>query len=256
MKVVILAGGFGTRLSEETQIIPKPMVEIGGRPILWHIMKIYATYGFNEFVVALGYKSEVIKQYFLDYYFTNSSLSINLATGQAQVHNQDHEDWLIHLVDTGLQTQTGGRIKRLEALIGHETFMMTYGDGVSNANITNLVDFHHQHGKLATMTAVRPPSRFGGVDFVGDRVARFLEKPQIGEGWINGGFFVLEPEVFDYIDNDQIAFEREPLERLVRDEQLMAYRHDDFWQCMDTLRDVRLLQDLWLHSKAPWKIWT
>lgn len=255
MKVVILAGGFGTRLAEETEIIPKPMVEIGGRPILWHILSIYAAYGYKEFVIALGYKGEVIKSFFLNYYYLRNNFSINLTDGQVEVHNGRHEDWRVHLIHTGLQTQTGGRIKRLQPWVGPETFMVTYGDGVSNVNIRNLVDFHKSHGKLATVTAVRPPARFGDLNFEGDRVTRFAEKPQIGEGWINGGFFVLEPQVFDYIDSDETIFEREPLERLAEEGQLMAYSHDDFWQCMDTLRDVRLLDGLWRQGKAPWKVW-
>jgi len=254
MKVVILAGGFGTRLQEETTIKPKPMVEIGGQPILWHIMNIYAAYGYNEFIVALGYKGELIKNYFLNYYYLSNSLSIHLRNGRVEVHDSAHENWTVHLIDTGLDTQTGGRIKRLAPWIGKETFMMTYGDGVANINIRELVAFHRRHGKLATVTAVRPPSRFGGLSFNGDLVAEFVEKPQIGEGWINGGFFVLEPGVLDYIEGD-ILFERGPLERLAKDGQLVAYRHDDFWQCMDTLRDVRLLESLWDSGKAPWKVW-
>ncbi len=232
------------------------MVEVGARPILWHIMHIYAAHGFKEFIVALGYKGQIIKQYFLDYYYTNSSISTCLATGEVRVHSGCREDWTIHLVDTGLDTQTGGRIKRLASWIGDETFMMTYGDGVANVNIQDLVAFHRQHRKLATVTAVRPPSRFGGLDFSGDLVNRFIEKPQIGEGWINGGFFVLEPQVLDYIDGDTSIFERGPLERLAEDKQLVAYRHHDFWQCMDSLRDVRLLEGLWQSGTAPWKNWS
>jgi len=255
MKVVILAGGFGTRLQEETTVKPKPMVEIGGWPILWHIMNIYAAYGYKEFIVALGYKGEVIKNYFLNYYYLRNSFSIHLGNGRLDVHNASREDWVVHLIDTGLHTQTGGRIKRLAPWIGNETFMMTYGDGVANINIRELVAFHRRHGKLATVTAVRPPARFGGLAFDGDLVARFVEKPQIGEGWINGGFFVLEPGVLDYIQGDTIAWEREPLERLAEEGQLVAYRHDGFWQCMDTLRDVRLLESLWTEDRAPWKVW-
>ena len=255
MKVVILCGGKGTRLQEETTLRPKPMVEIGGQPILWHIMKIYAAYGYNEFIVALGYKGEVIKDYFLNYYYLRNSFSIHLSDGQVDVHDVGREDWLVHLIDTGLHTQTGGRIKRLAEWIGGETFMMTYGDGVANIDINELVAFHRRHGKLATVTAVRPPARFGGLLFDGDLVAKFTEKPQIGEGWINGGFFVLEPEVLDYIEGDETIFEREPLERLAEDGQLVAYKHDGFWQCMDTLRDVRLLESLWQSGKPPWKVW-
>ena len=255
MKTVILSGGLGTRLSEETQVRPKPMVEIGGLPILWHIMKIYSAYGHNEFVVALGYKAEMIKSYFLNFYHIRRDLSVNLASGGLDIHDGDHEDWVVHLIDTGIPTQTGGRLQRLRHLLNGETFMMTYGDGVADVDIAKVLDFHRRHGKLATMTAVRPPARFGVLEFDGDLVTRFEEKPQIGEGWINGGFFVLEPAVLDYIDGPETKFEYEPLERLARDGQLAAYRHDGFWQCMDTLRDVRLLESLWASGQVPWKVW-
>lgn len=255
MKVVILAGGFGTRLQEETTIKPKPMVEIGGRPILWHIMKIYAAHGFNEFVVALGYKGEVIKDYFMNYRYRASSLTIHLNTGQTIVRDSNCEDWTVHLLDTGLHTQTGGRVKRAAQFVGNETFMLTYGDGVANVDVNRLLAFHRSHGRLATVTAVRPPARFGGLSFDGDLVVRFEEKPQIAEGWINGGFFVLEAGVADYIEGDDTFFEREPLERLGQDGDLVAYRHNGFWQCMDTLRDVRLLESLWQSGQAPWKVW-
>jgi glucose-1-phosphate cytidylyltransferase len=255
MKVVILCGGSGSRLAEETELKPKPMVEIGGRPILWHILKHYAHYGFNEHVLALGYKGEQIKQYFMEYYHLSSNLTVHLAKGRAEAHDQQREDWTVHLVDTGHQTQTGGRIKRLAALLDNETFLMTYGDGVSNVDLKRLLEFHRAHNKLATVTAVRPPARFGGLIFDGDLVKEFTEKPQIGEGWINGGFFVLEPKVLDYIAGDDTVFEREPLERLAQDRQLVAYRHEDFWQCMDTLRDARLLESLWQTGQAPWKVW-
>jgi glucose-1-phosphate cytidylyltransferase len=255
MKTVILSGGLGTRLSEETQVRPKPMVEIGGLPILWHIMKIYSAYGHNEFVVALGYKAEMIKSYFLNFYHIRRDLSVNLASGGLDIHDGDHEDWVVHLIDTGIPTQTGGRLQRLRHLLKGETFMMTYGDGVADVDIAKVLDFHRRHGKLATMTAVRPPARFGVLEFDGDLVTRFEEKPQIGEGWINGGFFVLEPAVLDYIDGPETKFEYEPLERLARDGQLAAYRHDGFWQCMDTLRDVRLLESLWASGQVPWKVW-
>ncbi len=255
MKVVVLAGGLGTRLQEETTVKPKPTVEIGGRPILWHIINIYAAYGHKEFIVALGYRGEVIKKYFLNYYYLRNSLSIHLGSGRVDVHDGGREDWVVHLIDTGPHTETGGRIKRLAPWVGNEAFMMTYGDGVANINIRDLVAFHRQHKKLATVTAVRPPARFGGLTFDGDAVARFVEKHQISEGWINGGFFVLEPGVLDYIEGDGTIFEREPLERLAHDGQLVAYRHDDFWQCMDTLRDVRLLETLWQEGQAPWKVW-
>lgn len=255
-KVVILCGGRGTRLQEETTVKPKPMVEIGGWPILWHIMKIYSHYGFKEFLIALGYKGEVIKSYFLNYYYLINSISIDLNDGNIKVHGrQQREDWIVHLIDTGLHTETGGRIKRLASCVKNETFIMTYGDGVANINIQDLVAFHHRHGKLATITAVRPPARFGSLKFGGDLVVKFAEKPQMGEGWINGGFFVLEPGVLEYIEGDEIFFEREPLERLAQDGQLVAYKHDGFWQCMDTFRDVRLLESLWQSGNPPWKIW-
>jgi glucose-1-phosphate cytidylyltransferase len=255
MKVVILCGGLGTRLSEETELKAKPMVEIGGRPILWHILKHYAHYGFKEFGLALGYKGESIKRFFLEYYHLDSNLTVHLSKGEARAHEHDREDWIVHLVDTGSQTQTGGRLKRMAHLLDRKTFMMTYGDGVSNVDLRQLVEFHRAHGKLATVTAVRPPARFGGLIFDGDLVREFTEKPQIGEGWINGGFFVLEPQVLKYIAGTDSVFEREPLERLASDRQLVAYRHNDFWQCMDTLRDARLLESLWQSGKAPWKLW-
>ena len=253
MKTVILAGGLGTRLAEETDATPKPMVRIGGSPILWHIMKIYAAQGFEEFVLALGYRADVVKRYFLDYYYLRNDLTIG-GDGKVEVHDGDTERWKIHLIDTGMQTQTGGRIKRLADRLG-ETFMLTYGDGVADISCRELVDFHRAHGKLATVTAVRPPARFGGLAFEGDRISEFLEKPQIGEGWINGGFFVLEPEVLEYIDGDETIWEREPLERLADAGELMAYRHEGFWQPMDTLRDVRLLEGLWQSGDVPWKVW-
>jgi len=253
MKVAILAGGLGTRLQEETGVKPKPMVEIGGQPVLWHIMNLYARHGHNEFVVALGYKGEVIKSYFLDYYNVRNSLTVDLGRGTVEHHEDEREDWLVHLIDTGAATDTGGRVKRLRRWLGNETFMLTYGDGLADIDLNQLIAFHRSHGKLATVTAVRPPARFGGLSFFGDLVTRFDEKPQIGEGWINGGFFVLEPEVLDYIAGDNIVFEREPLEQLSRDGQLVAFRHYGFWQCMDTLRDVRLLERLWTEGHAPWR---
>ena len=255
MKVCILAGGLGTRLQEETTVKPKPMVEIGGQPILWHIMKIYAAQGYKEFVIALGYKGGVIKDYFLNYRYRASNLTIHVNTGEAIVRDSNCEDWTVHLLDTGQHTQTGGRVKRVARFIGNETFMLTYGDGVANVDINRLLAFHRSYGRLATVTAVRPPARFGGLSFDGDLVVRFKEKPQIGEGWINGGFFVLEPGMADYIEGDDTFFEREPLERLARDGQLVAYRHNGFWQCMDTLRDVRLLESLWQRDQAVWKVW-
>ena len=255
MKTVILCGGLGTRLSEETEVRPKPMVEIGGRPILWHIMRGYAHWGFKEFVLALGYKGEQIKRYFVDYCQLQSHLTVSLASGKVTAHDGEREDWTVDLVDTGAATQTGGRLKRLARWLGKEPFLMTYGDGVSAVDVRTLLAFHRHHGRLATVTAVRPPSRFGGLVFDGDLIREFTEKPQIGEGWINGGFFVLEPGVLDYIAGDDIVFEREPLERLAKDGQLAAYRHDGFWQCMDTLRDLRLLESLWESGAAPWKVW-
>jgi glucose-1-phosphate cytidylyltransferase len=255
IKVAILAGGVGSRLSEETDIKPKPMVEIGGKPILWHIMMHYSCFGFNDFVIALGYKGEVIKKYMVDYCSLNSNLKVNMRTGTVEMNGGFRPDWTVELVDTGIPTLTGGRIKRLQPFIGNNTFMLTWGDGVSNVDLQKLLDFHRSHGRLATLTAVRPPARFGHLDFSGDQVATFTEKPQTSEGWINGAFFVLEPEIFDYIDGDMTQWEREPLEQLSRDGQLMAYRHDSFWQCMDTLRDKRLLEDLWQSGGAPWKLW-
>jgi glucose-1-phosphate cytidylyltransferase len=255
MKVAILSGGLGTRLQEETSVKPKPMVEIGGRPILWHIMKLYSAYGIDEFVVALGYKGEVVKNYFLNYRYHTSSLTLRLASGEAVVQDCCCEDWTVHLLDTGLSTQTGGRVKRVIPFIGSETFMLTYGDGLSDVNIADVLAFHRSHGKLATVTAVRPPARFGGIRLDGERVTDFTEKPQIGEGWINGGFFVLEPQVADYINGDETIFEQAPLDRLAGEGQLMAYRHGGFWQCMDTLRELRLLENLWQGGHAPWKVW-
>lgn len=257
MKVGILAGGKGSRLAEETVIKPKPMVEIGGHPILWHIMRHYAHFGFEDFVVALGYKGEIIKKYMVDYASLNSHhLTVNLKSGKVIANGDFHLDWNVELVETGQHTMTGGRIKRLAPYMGNETFMLTWGDGVSNIDLHKLLAFHKAHGKLATLTAVRPPARYGHLSFAGDRVAEFTEKPQIGEGWINGAFFVLEPGVFDYIDNDDTQWEREPLERLASDGQLMAYRHDSFWQCMDTLREKHILETLWTSGQAPWRVWS
>jgi glucose-1-phosphate cytidylyltransferase len=255
MKVAILAGGLGTRLTEETIIKPKPMVEIGGKPILWHIMKIYAAHGFKEFVIALGYKGELIKDYFLNYRYSAHSLTVNLDSGNVTIHDGVSENWTVHLLDTGLSTQTGGRVKRVAEFIGREPFMLTYGDGVSNINIPALLDFHRSRRKLVTITAVRPPARFGQMVIEGEKVTHFEEKPQIGEGWINGGFFVLQPEIIQYIQGDHTAWERGPLERLAAEGQLVAYQHDDFWYCMDTLRDVNFLDKLWLEGSAPWKVW-
>jgi glucose-1-phosphate cytidylyltransferase len=255
VKVVILAGGLGTRLSEETEIRPKPLVEIGGHPIIWHIMKHYVQHGFREFVVALGYKGEEIKRYFLDYNRLRASVTVDLATGESSFHEAPPEDWTVHLIDTGLKTNTGTRVKRLQPWLEGETFMLTYGDGVCDIDLKDLVRFHRKHGRLATVTAVRPPARFGGLIFDGDLVSDFTEKPQIGEGWINGGFMVLEPGVFDYLNDQDPSLEADALERLAADRQLAAYKHDKFWQCMDTLRDVRLLENLWQSGDPPWKSW-
>jgi glucose-1-phosphate cytidylyltransferase len=255
MKVAILAGGVGSRIAEETEIKPKPMVEIGGRPILWHIMKYYAQFGYDDFVVALGYKGEVIKRYMADYCSLSSDLTVDLGTGSIQQHDGDREDWRVSLIDTGQGTATGGRIKRLQPQIGDETFMLTWGDGLSTVDLDALLAFHRAHGKLATLTAARPPARFGHLEIEDDRISEFSEKPQTGEGWINGAFFVLEPQVFDYIAGDDTQFEREPLENLAKDGQLMAFRHYGFWQCMDTLRDKKLLEELWDTGHAPWAIW-
>lgn len=255
MKVAILAGGKGSRLAEETQIKPKPMVQIGGRPILWHIMKIYAHYGLSEFVIALGYKGEHIKRYFVDLCYMSRDLTVRCGTGEVEVHRGHCVDWTVDLVDTGIETMTGGRIKRLKQHLGNETFMLTWGDGVSDVDIDDLMFFHRSHGRLATMTIVRPVARYGHVKLKGSVINEFCEKPQTGEGWINGGFFVLEPGVLDYIEGDDTPWERKPLERLAQDGQLMAYKHTGFWQCMDTLREKYILEELWESGKAPWKIW-
>jgi glucose-1-phosphate cytidylyltransferase len=255
MKVAILAGGVGTRLAEETEVKPKPMVEIGGRPILWHIMMHYSYYGYKHFVIALGYKGEVIKKYMVDYCSLNSDLTVNLRTGEVKIMGGYKPDWTVELIDTGVPTATGGRIKRLKPYLDNGTFFLTWGDGVSDINLHDLLRFHKSHGKLATLTAVRPPARFGHLELDGEQVVEFSEKPQTKEGWINGAFFVLEPGVFDYIDGDDTQFEREPLERLAKDGQLMAYKHTSFWACMDTLRDKKRLEELWQSGHAPWKIW-
>ena len=264
MKVGILAGGVGSRISEETEIKPKPMVEIGGKPIIWHIMKHYENFGHTEFAVALGYKGDYIKRYMADFCSFNGNLSIDFAAnkvvnvnGNGVRHDfEERINWKLDLVETGANTATGGRIKRLQPYMGSETFMVTWGDGVSNVDLDKLVAFHRNHGKLATVTAVRPPARFGKLSLDGEKVTRFSEKPQLEEGWINGAFFVLEPEIFDFIDGDETQFEKGPLETLARNGELMAYMHDGFWQCMDTLRDKKLLESYWDAGNAPWKTWS
>ena len=255
MKVGILAGGKGSRLAEETVIKPKPMVDIGDKPIIWHIMMHYAHHGFKDFVVALGYKGEVLKKYLCDYASITGNLTVDLKSGKITHHGGYRPDWKVELIDTGLETMTGGRIKRLAPYMGNETFMLTWGDGVSDLDLRELLAFHKSHGKMATLTAVRPPARYGHLNFRGDKVVEFTEKPQIGEGWINGAFFVLEPGIFDYIEDDETQWEREPLERLARDGQLMAYKHTSFWQCMDTLREKHILETLWQSGQAPWATW-
>jgi glucose-1-phosphate cytidylyltransferase len=256
MKVVILAGGFGTRISEESHLKPKPMVEIGEKPILWHIMKIYSYYGFNDFVICLGYKGYYIKEYFANYFLHESDVTFDFRNADERIiHNNTAEPWRVTLLDTGLETMTGGRLKRIKAYIGEETFMLTYGDGVSDVNISEVVDFHKFHGKFVTVTAAQPGGRFGALDLDNNLVRGFKEKPKGDYSWVNAGFFVMEPEVFDYIKDDSTVLEEEPLFRLAQDGQLIAYKHKGFWQPMDTLRDKNLLESLWQSRKAPWKIW-
>ena len=255
MKAIILAGGLGTRLAEETVVRPKPMVEIGGKPILWHIMNIYAHHGYKDFLVACGHKGEIIKEYFLNYTLYSSDLSVNLRDGSYKVLNSVTPDWQVTLIDTGLTTLTGGRLLRLKSFIGNETFMVTYGDGVADIDISALVHFHRSHGRLATITAVSPVARFGSLRLKDTQVMQFAEKPRAGDGWINGGFFVFEPKVFDYLSGDESTLEGNPLEELAAQEQLLAYRHQGFWHPMDTLRDKQLLQTLWAGGNAPWKTW-
>ena len=253
MKVILLAGGFGTRLAEYTDIIPKPMVPIGGKPILWHIMQTYSYFGYKDFYVALGYKAEVIKEFFLNYRALNADFTVDLSTGNLKPHQLDPVDWQVTLVHTGDSSMTGGRVKRMKSYIGNEAFMLTYGDGVANIDIDALLTFHRSHGKMVTVSAVRPAARFGELELDGNRVESFQEKPQLHEGWINGGFFVIEPEFFDLITDDETLLEREPLEQAAAAGELMAYRHDGFWHCMDTKRDHELLEELWSKG-APWKI--
>ena len=253
MKVILLAGGFGTRLSEYTESLPKPMVTIGGKPILWHIMKYYAHYGHNQFYVALGYKAEMIKEFFLHYRTMNADFTVNLKTGDVIPHQQDEVDWKVTLVDTGLRSMTGGRVKQMEPYISNETCLMTYGDGVSDVDLDQLIAFHQNHGKMVTVTAVHPGARFGELEMREEQVTSFQEKPQTGQGWINGGYLVIEPEFFDLIEEDQTILEREPLERAAQMGELMAFRHNGFWQCMDTKRDRDNLEEFWGSGKAPWK---
>ncbi len=253
MKVILLAGGFGTRLSEYTESLPKPMVTIGSKPILWHIMKYYAHYGHNQFYIALGYKAELIKEYFLHYRTINSDFTVNLKTGDVNPHREDKVDWEVTLVDTGLGSMTGGRVKRMKPYICNETCMLTYGDGLSDVDLDQLVTFHKNHGKMVTMTAVHPGARFGELEMSQEQVTSFQEKPQTGQGWINGGYLVIEPEFFDLIEEDQTILEREPLERAAQMGELMAFHHKGFWQCMDTKRDYDNLEEFWQSGKAPWK---
>ena len=255
MKVLLLAGGFGTRLSEETDIRPKPMAEIGGKPIIWHIMKGYSHYGFNEFIILLGYKGYYIKEYFGNYFLHQSDVTIDLSTNGIEVHNNTSEPWKVTLLETGQDTMTGGRIKRAKNFIGNEPFLLTYGDGVSDVDLSDLIQFHKKHGKLITMTAVQPEGRFGALETEGTRVSSFLEKPKGDGSWINGGFFVCQPEVLDYIAGDQTVFEQEPLMQLAKDGELFNYRHKGFWKCMDTLRDKKVLNEMWDKGQAKWKTW-
>ncbi|HEC00260.1 MAG TPA: glucose-1-phosphate cytidylyltransferase [Sphingomonadales bacterium] len=255
MKAVILAGGFGTRISEETHIKPKPMIEIGGRPILWHIMKIYSHYGINEFIVCLGYKGYIIKEYFANYFLHMSDVTFDMTNNNMEVHHRHTEPWKVTLVDTGDDSLTGGRLKRVAPYLNGESFCFTYGDGVSDVNITKLIKYHTEQGRLATMTAIQPPGRYGSLDIDDNIIQKFQEKPKGDGGWINGGFFVLESKVLDYIAGDQITWEQEPLEQLASENQLVAYKHDGFWKAMDTLRDKVRLEELWQAHKAPWKVW-
>jgi len=254
MKVVILAGGFGTRLSEYTETIPKPMVAIGGKPILWHIMNRYAYFGHNDFYLALGYKAELIKEYFLNYRALNSDFTVDLSTGTISTHQADSEDWKVTLIHTGIDSMTGGRVKRIEPFIGKEAFLLTYGDGVADIDIHALLEFHKSHGKMVTVTAVHPGARFGELDINDGKVDSFKEKPQMGQGWINGGYFVVQAEFFDLIEGDKTILEKEPLERVAELGELMAYQHDGYWQCMDTKRDRDHLEELWDENRAPWKV--
>lgn len=252
----MLAGGLGTRLAEETDRVPKPMVEIGGKPMLWHIMRLYAHYGYNDFLVACGYKGEIIKEYFHNFFVHNNDYVVNLQDGSRELLNAGSIDWRVGVIDTGQDTMTGGRLLRLKPWLAEDRFMVTYGDGLGNIDISELIKFHRAHGKLATVTAVRPPSRFGALQIEGNTVTQFSEKPQTREGWINGGFFVFEPEIFNYLADENTVLERDPMEQLAADGQLCAFQHEGFWQPMDTLREKRLLESLWHSNNAPWKVWS
>jgi glucose-1-phosphate cytidylyltransferase len=256
MKVVILAGGLGSRISEESYLRPKPMIEIGGKPILWHIMKIYSAHGLNDFVICCGYKGYMIKEYFANYFLHTSDVTFDLTRNSTEIHHNQSEPWRVTLVDTGEKTMTGGRIRRVRSYVGNDHFCLTYGDGVSDVNLTELIAFHHAQQALATMTTVQPPGRFGHIEIRKNRITRFEEKPQGNTGWINGGFFVLSPVIYDYIDDDQTHWEHKPLEKLANEGNLAAYPHRGFWHCMDTVRDRVHLEDLWQTGKAPWKVWT
>ena len=255
MKAVILAGGLGTRISEETHLKPKPMIEIGGKPILWHIMKIYSSYGINEFIICCGYKGYMVKEYFANYFLHTSDVTFDMQNNKMEVHQKFAEPWKVTLVDTGLETMTGGRLKKVKSFVGDETFCFTYGDGISNVNISKLIEFHKNNKTIATVTAVQPPGRFGTLDISGNKITKFKEKPAGDGNWINGGYFVLEPSVFDYLKDDITVWEREPLERLAKENQLSAFKHNGFWQPLDTLRDKNYLDALWTANKAPWKTW-
>ena len=254
MKVIILAGGFGTRLSEYTEMIPKPMVTIGGKPILWHIMRTYAHFGHKDFYLALGYKAEIIKDYFLHYRSLNDDFTVNLANGDVESHQTDDTDWKVTMVQTGLESMTGGRVKRMKSFIANEPFLLTYGDGIADINIDKLVKFHKSHGKMVTVSAVHPGARFGELKMDDNQIISFKEKPQMGQGWVNGGYFVMEPEFLNMISGDNTILEQEPLEMVAKMGELMAFQHDGYWQCMDTKRDRDHLEDLWLSKKAPWKV--
>ncbi|KTD72250.1 glucose-1-phosphate cytidylyltransferase [Legionella tucsonensis] len=255
MKAVILAGGMGARISEETSLKPKPMIEIGGKPILWHIMKIYLAHNINDFIICLGYKGYLIKEYFINYFYHTSDVTIDMKKNTTEIHQSYSEPWRITLLDTGEHSMTGGRLKRIAHHLEDEDFCFTYGDGVSNVNITELIEFHKYHKKLATVTAIKPPARFGAINIEEGRIINFEEKPYGGNGWANGGFFVLSPKVIDYISDDSTIWEREPMERLTQDNQITAFQHEDFWYAMDTLRDKNYLEELWSNKQAPWKIW-